>query len=210
MSRSRSLRLPEAGIAISAISLLLSLFVTRPAVAGQATDPTMAGAIICSCRCCYMGDCVVLTNGTFAGPDCSVCTANECKRRATDTTARRRIARIFDVLQDFDTSSSYSLADLRAGSSLVATDGAAASDAGQQGVNLPICEIVAVVEDANCRMSSCKVSTNMLADCFDRNDGVVKFVTWAFVFIIFFGIFLAFSKNYIPALQQFNFRHFDY
>lgn len=184
-----------------ASTLLLVLGFIIAAVTAQSAY--LDGAVVCSCRCCYMGDCVVLTNGTFTDKDCSTCTAVECQRRATDISAKRRIARIFDVLQDFDPSSIYGINDVS--NIAAAADGmAGASEA------LPVCEIVAVVENANCKSRNCKVSTNFQPVCYDRNDGLIKSVTWVFVLTLFLGVFLALVKNYIPALQEFNKTHFDY
>lgn len=78
------------------------------------------------------------------------------------------------------------------------------------GLSVDTCEVISVLEAATCEGDGCRTSTNLKADCFDRNEAAHKYAILAFVSIAMFGVVFGFVKNHLPALQGFNAKYFNY
>jgi hypothetical protein len=77
-------------------------------------------------------------------------------------------------------------------------------------LTVDVCEVISVLETATCSGTSCKRSTNLKAECYNRNTPLIKYTIQAFVFLLVTGVIFGFVKNHIPALQDFNARYFNY
>jgi hypothetical protein len=73
-----------------------------------------------------------------------------------------------------------------------------------------VCEIITVLEVATCAGAQCKRSTNLKAECYNRDAPLMKYTIQVFVFIFFAGIFFGLIKNHIPAFQEINAKYFNY
>ena len=165
-----------------------------------------AAEVLCVCRCCYLGDCAPLANTSWPMSDCGACTAVRCRSHLQTPEVRNKIARAFEWFRDDEnsmggvTAEEQALIDAHQARSL--TENA-----------FDVCEVVAVTEAVSCarqRGTGCKVSTDITAECYDRNQPSVKYTTWLFLIVSFFGIVFGFTKNHLAALQDFNAKNFDY
>jgi len=81
----------------------------------------------------------------------------------------------------------------------------------QTTMSVDVCEVISVLEAATCsEAAGCFRTTSVKAECYSQHAPVIKFGILAFVSLIFAGIVFGFTKNYIPSLQEFNMRHFNY
>lgn len=168
--------------------------------------------ILCVCRCCYLGECAPLENASWPMSDCTPCTVERCREHVQSPEVRRKIARLFEVFQEDDLP--LSAAGAPDGTSeeeraLIAAH-RAASFSSQR---FDVCEVVALTEEVSCAQkqgSACKVSTDITAECYDRHAPTVLVTTSGFLTIIFVGLAVAFTKNYLPSFHHFNAQNFDY
>eukprot|EP00755_Sulcionema_specki_P038291 Sspe_Gene.110592::Locus_91648_Transcript_2_2_Confidence_0.875_Length_508::g.110592::m.110592 len=64
--------------------LAFLLLVSAPVSSAEGTagnSTLIKGSRICVCRCCYLGDCSPIKDGTFEADECSSCTNQECEQR---------------------------------------------------------------------------------------------------------------------------------
>lgn len=145
-----------------------------------------SGDILCTCRCCYQGDCSALVNVSWDVDSCDACSTTLCNQYIASSAVKKKTARLFESLQN----------DVPVG---------AKSD-----LQVDVCEVITVLETATCSGSQCKRSTNMRAECYNRNGPIMKYMIQAFVAILVGGVMFGFVKNHIPALQELNIRYFNY
>lgn len=161
------------------LAVLATLLLFTPAVQG-------AGDILCTCRCCYQGDCTALVNVSWDVDSCDACSTTLCNQYIASSEVKQKTARLFESLQN----------DVPA---------AAKTD-----LQVDVCEVITVLETATCSGGQCKRSTNMRAECYNRNAPLMKYMIQSFVGILIGGVVFGFVKNYIPALQGLNTRYFNY
>lgn len=191
---------------MAAVSRVISfaLIVTALVISGAEAD------VLCVCRCCYLGDCAPLANASWPMDDCSTCTVTQCKNFIQSGEVRAKVARLFQVFQSDDAP----LAPNEAGAMSVDEQRLIAANraASFSSEGFDVCEVVALTEAVSCAQQgvACKVSTDLVAACFDRHAPTVLYTTYAFIFVIFIGLAFGFTKNYLPSFQQFNMRNFEY
>lgn len=198
MSSSRSAmsaaRLSGVRIALLCTALFFATVAAAAEVGGgeaaalTSADKGSQSGVICTCRCCYLGECRPFSNATWMMDSCLQCTSDVCRTFVRSDGVRRQTAHVFELLQD-----GVPLAEKRA-------------------MRLDVCEVVSVLEASTCPVTDnfCKRTTDLKAECFDRSAPLQKYCVWSFVWILFAATVLGFTKNYIPALQHFNRKHFDY
>ncbi len=167
------------------IVALLSLQCASAEEAGAVSDNN---PIVCQCRCCYLGDCKPLKNATWFVSDCGACNLQLCQNYVTSQSIRRRTATLFEALED----------DIPAESDLL------------DEVN--VCEVISVLELVTCPPGkrNCRRSTDLSAECFDRNDWLRKYIVVLFITALFLGVVLGLTKNYLPGMQKYNKMWFNY
>lgn len=161
--------------------MLLALFST----AVRANEEESA-SIVCVCRCCYQGDCTTLRNVSWTLDSCTACTTKRCNEYIAGGEIRAKTARLFESLENN-------------------VPAAAKAD-----LVVDVCEVITVLETATCSGTQCKRSTNLQAECYNRNSPIMKYTIISFVFFIVTGTVFGFIKNHIPALQEFNAKYFNY
>lgn len=191
---------------LSSFLLFYSIAVT--VVISAAAPPAQAGEVLCVCRCCYLGDCAPLANTSWLMNDCTECTAPRCRSHLQTPEVRNKIAKSFEWFRN----------DNADGDSIQVTPEEQALIDAHQARSLSesafdVCEVVAVTEAVSCARkqgTACKVSTDITAECYDRNQASVKYTTWLFLITCFLGIVFGLTKNHLPAFQEFNAKNFDY
>ena len=167
--------------------LVAALFVAVVGTAtGNTVESTSTDSIVCICRCCYLGECAPLENASWPVSKCTDCSASRCKEVVKSSDRRVKMARIFETLQD----------GVPAGA--------------RAGLSVDVCEVISVLEAATCEGDGCRTSTDLKAECFDRNEPIHKYAIMAFVSVATFGVIFGFVKNHLPALQGFNAKYFNY
>jgi hypothetical protein len=148
----------------------------------QTTTPT----VMCVCRCCYQGDCTPLTNVSWSLSSCAQCSTSLCNNYIVSDSARIKTAQLFDSLS-----------------------GNIPPQA-KQSMTVDVCEVITVLETATCTGSACKRSTNLQAECYDRDAPLMKYTVQVFVWVTTVAVVFGFVKNYIPALHAINAKFFNY
>ena len=145
-------------------------------------------AIVCQCRCCYLGDCRPLGNASWFVEGCGECTTQLCHDHVRSLSIRKRTARVFETL-DSDIPANGRLAE-----------------------EVDVCEVISVLEAATCPSGgkSCRRSTDLGAECYDRHAPMQMMIVSVFCVVSAAGVLLGLTKNYLPALQRYNYRWFDY
>lgn len=167
----------------SGVVLLVAVMcLLLPSVAAESTT----SSIVCVCRCCYQGDCKALSNVSWKLDSCTSCTTSLCNTYIASDAVRSKTARLFESLEN-------------------SVPAAAKADA-----TVDVCEVITVLETATCTGSNCKRTTNLQAECYNRESPIMKYTILTFTFLLVFGTVFGFVKNYIPALQEFNAKYFNY
>lgn len=143
-------------------------------------------SVMCVCRCCYQGDCAPMSNASWKVESCSDCKTSLCNTYVASSEARSKAARLFDSLES------------------------TVPEAAVEGTDVDVCQIVTVLEVATCSGSRCKRSTNLKAECYNRDAPIMKYSIQAFVAICIVATFIGLIKNHIPAFQEFNAKYFNY
>lgn len=146
----------------------------------------VVSSIMCVCRCCYQGDCAPISNASWTVSSCSDCKTSLCNAYVASSAARTKAARLFDSLES------------------------SVPEAAVSKEEVDVCEIVTVLEVATCSGAQCKRSTNLKAECYNRDAPLMKYTIQVFVFIFFAGTFFGLIKNHIPAFQEINAKYFNY
>lgn len=152
----------------------------------NAVDSITSDSVICVCRCCYQGNCNSLSNVSWAVDSCSSCQTSMCNEYIASSVVRSKTARLFESLEN----------NVPAGA--------------KADLVVDVCEVITVLETATCTGSSCKRSTNLKAECYNRNTPLIKYTIQCFVFILITGVLFGFVKNFLPALQDLNTKYFNY
>ncbi|KPA80120.1 putative endochitinase [Leptomonas pyrrhocoris] len=153
-----------------------------PTVAVEDPSPN---SIICTCRCCYQGGCSAITNVSWSVERCSGCTTKDCNDYISSQAVRAETARLFEGIQG----------------EKPLTSGA---------VVVEECAVIAVLEAATCTTKSCKRTSTIKAECYDRNAPLTKYSVIFFVLFTIFAVVFGIIKNYIPAFQSLNEKYFNY
>lgn len=170
--------------------------------------------VLCVCRCCYLGDCAPLENASWPMSDCEPCSASRCREHVQSAAVRRKVARTFEVFredEDADRPLPPGVQDETSAEERALINAHRVADFADE--KFDVCEVVALTEAVSCERKngkSCKVSTDITAECFDRHAPTVLYVTWFFLFAIVVGLVLGFTKDFLPSLHEFNRRNFDY
>lgn len=172
----------QSNIFSSILVLFLILFLALAEDAASTADDS----IVCICKCCYMGDCAPLANASWSVGSCGQCLTSRCNEFIKSPTTRQKVSRTFETLEE----------------------GVPEGARIESGVD--VCEVVSVLEAATCKSKFCKRSTNLKAECFDRNEPLHKYIVMFFTLFAMFGVGFAFIKNHLPALQGFNLKYFNY
>lgn len=77
-------------------------------------------------------------------------------------------------------------------------------------VTLQECEVIAVLEAATCTTKSCKRTSTIKAECYNRDAPLIKYSIISLVAITVWSVIFGLIKNYIPAFQSFNEKYFNY
>lgn len=148
--------------------------------------PPVAAALICTCRCCYQGGCNTMANVSWAVNSCSECTTKSCTDYIVSSEVRAETARLFEGIQ---------------GESIWATG---------EDVRIDECQVISVLEAATCVSKTCKRTTTIKAECYNRDAPLIKFSIVSFVLITLVAVVFGVVKNNIPAFQAFNEKYFNY
>lgn len=171
------------------LALLLALLVAN-CMAEREVSPLermeASSPVICACRCCYLGECYPLENASWYVSSCADCRTQDCQAIIHSSSRRTKIARTFEALQD------------------------GVPEEARTGIEISVCEVISVLEAVTCTTSECKRTTDVMAECFDRNEPIHKYTIISFLLLCFAGLIFGLVRPYIPALQSFNQRHFDY
>ncbi|GET93257.1 endochitinase, putative [Leishmania tarentolae] len=166
--------------ALLAVAILCSI---RTAAAA-AEESSLSNPIVCTCRCCYQGGCSPLTNVSWTVNSCSECSTKMCNDYISSQQVRADTARLFEGIR------------------------------GEKPLNGTVvvqeCEVIAVLEAATCTTKSCKRTSTIKAECYDRNAPLIKYSILSFVLLTIFAVILGIIKNYIPAFQSLNEKYFNY
>lgn len=156
-------------------------------LAGAATEwsAQSTSPITCTCRCCYQGGCNAITNVSWTVDSCGDCSTKLCNEYIASKEVRFATARLFDGIQG----------DNALGAAEVVVEE---------------CEVIAVLEAATCTAKSCKRTSTIKAECYDRNAPLIKYSIISFVLLTIFAMVFGIIKNYIPAFQSLNEKYFNY
>lgn len=182
----------KEGVAV----LLLFLFVLTALFQGEAaaaadtaataSAPVAAAALICTCRCCYQGGCTMMTNVSWVVSSCSECTTKVCTDYIVSPEVRAETARLFEGIQ---------------GETIWATG---------EDVVIDECQVISVLEAATCTSKTCKRTTTIEAECYNRDAPLIKFSIVSFVLVTLVALVFGAIKNSIPAFHSFNEKYFNY
>mmetsp|Transcript_59378 Transcript_59378/g.68782 ORF Transcript_59378/g.68782 Transcript_59378/m.68782 type:complete len:176 (-) Transcript_59378:18-545(-) len=173
----------ETCTAASFLLVVATLVATTVVVSSESTS---SSSIVCVCRCCYQGSCNSLSNVSWTLDTCSSCSTSLCNAYIASDAVRSKTARIFESLENN-------------------VPAAARAD-----LTVDVCEVVTVLETATCTGTQCKRTTSLQAECYNRESPFMKYAILTFTFFLVFGTVFGFVKNYIPALQEFNAKYFNY
>jgi hypothetical protein len=192
-----------------AVSLITTASAEESAVERQSD-------ILCVCRCCYLGDCAPLENASWPVSTCKECSVGRCRAHVESLAVRRKIAHNFEWFQRGDNDGDGEEDDKEMRSEMSDEERALIKShrMNEARSRFDVCEVVAVTEAVSCASSSassaCAVSTDITAECYDRHAFVVKYTTFVFLTLLFLGLVLGFTKNYLPSFNEFNDENFDY
>ncbi|KAG5490061.1 hypothetical protein JKF63_00180 [Porcisia hertigi] len=165
--------------------LFVAVVCSLPGVALAFEEASLLSPIVCTCRCCYQGGCSPLANVSWTVSSCSDCSTKMCNDYISSPQVRSQTARIFDVIE---------------GEPPLRNDTVVVHE----------CEVIAVLEAATCTVKSCKRTSTIKAECYDRNAPLIKYSIISFVLFTIFAVIFGIIKNYIPALQSLNEKYFNY
>ncbi|CAG9583711.1 putative endochitinase [Leishmania major strain Friedlin] len=164
--------------------LVVAIVCGLRAAAVTAEESSLSSPIVCTCRCCYQGGCSPLTNVSWTVSSCSECSTKMCNEYISSQQVRADTARLFEGIQ------------------------------GEKPLNDTVvvqeCEVIAVLEAATCTTKSCKRTSTIKAECYDRNAPLIKYSIISFVLLTIFAVILGIIKNYIPVFQSLNEKYFNY
>ena len=164
-----------------AAALLVVVLIVVSSVDAEAIE-----AIVCQCRCCYLGDCKPLENATWFVDSCSSCKVQRCRDHVQTLAVRQKTARVFETL-DSD----------------VPPDARVSEE-------VDVCEVISVLEAATCPAGECRRSTDLNAECFDRDAFIHKGIVMLFCFGAASAVIVGMTKNYLPFLHDINAKYFNY
>ncbi|KAK7199902.1 endochitinase [Novymonas esmeraldas] len=171
----------RAALVVAAVVVLCGVGVSAVAAA----EPSLSSPIVCTCRCCYQGGCSQLKNVSWTVSSCNDCSTKMCNTYIASEQVRAETARLFEGIRG-----DHPL-----------TNGA---------VVVQECEVIAVLEAATCTTKSCKRTSTIKAECYDRNGPLIKYSIISFVLLTIFAVVFGIIKNYIPAFQSLNEKYFNY
>ena len=174
---------------LAALTLVVVVVVVLAAVCAAppalAREETSSDDIICTCRCCYQGGCSAITNVSWAVGKCSECTTKSCNNYISSQAVRAETARLIEGIQG----------------ERPLTNGV---------VVVEECAVIAVLEAATCTTKTCKRTSTIKAECYDRNAPLTKYSVIFFVLVTIFAVVFGIIKNDIPAFQSLNEKYFNY
>ncbi|CAJ1036099.1 hypothetical protein, conserved [Leishmania lindenbergi] len=164
--------------------LIVAVVCSLHAASIVAGESPLSSSIVCTCRCCYQGGCSALTNVSWVISSCNECTTKMCNDYISHQHVREETARLFEGIQ------------------------------GKRPFNGTVvvqeCKVIAVLEESTCTEKSCKRTSTIKAECYDRNAPLIKYSIISFVLITIFAVIFGIIKNHIPALQSLNEKYFNY
>lgn len=164
---------------------VLPLVYGEAPIASTTAAVDQSSPIICTCRCCYRGGCRQITNISWTVSSCDDCTTNLCKSYISSTGVREEVAHLFESIKGDNVSAGVD-------------------------VTLQECEVIAVLEAATCTTKSCKRTSTIKAECYNRDAPLIKYSIISLVAITVWSVIFGLIKNYIPAFQSFNEKYFNY
>ncbi|KAG5464012.1 hypothetical protein LSCM1_00191 [Leishmania martiniquensis] len=173
----------KLGVAHALLAMLVFCSIDATAVVTE--ESSQSSPIVCTCRCCYQGGCSPLTNVSWTVRSCNDCSTKMCNDHIASQEVRAETARLFEGIRG----------------EKPLTDGT---------VEVQECEVIAVLEAATCTTKSCKRTSTIKAECYDRNAPLIKYSIISFVLLTIFAVIFGIIKNYIPAFQALNEKYFNY
>ncbi|RNF26663.1 endochitinase [Trypanosoma conorhini] len=161
------------------------LAMAAAAAAEESTSIVDTSSIVCTCRCCYQGGCRSMPNVTWVVSSCDKCSTADCNAYIRSEEVRMETARLFEG---------------------IGSDEPLPSVEGQ----LSECKVISVLEAATCSGRSCKRTTTIKAECYNRDAPLIKCSIISFVSVTAVAIVFGLIKNHIPALQGLNEKYFNY
>lgn len=169
----------------TALIVMVALVSVSPTLAAEDSSSSSSDNIICTCRCCYQGGCSAITNVSWSVDTCGECTTKSCNNYISSQAVRAETARLFEGIQG----------------ERPLTSGA---------VVVEECAVIAVLEAATCTTKTCKRTSTIKAECYDRNAPLTKYSVIFFLLVTIFAVIFGIIKNDIPAFQSLNEKYFNY